>query len=221
MNDLWDEAALAHLESARTAYADAGVIDFLRKLVGEVWKQNRARWSPEEHFDDTNVLGYQTSRNVNNRIVATVEEASIAPGVRPEMDTGIALLGLGGFRLRVVKSPIDRGLTPDFLSDFDWSTSATRESAARRNSSAYYPFSTPDWTLTYDGDPRPRDRRDVSFCRDLFLLWAGDLGSDRTAGWIGLPRVGDVPWMAVVALWADTDEPNGSAPESSVREDDD
>jgi hypothetical protein len=63
-----DPSALAHLEQARLLYADAGPIEYVHDVVREIWRNNRRRWSPDEHFDDTNTLGYLTSRNVNNCI---------------------------------------------------------------------------------------------------------------------------------------------------------
>lgn len=220
----WDSAAVAHLEQVSALYGDAGVIDYIRDVVGTTWRANRARWSPDTHYDDTNTLGYQTSRNVNNRISATaVLDDAVSPSVLTEADSGIAVLALDGFRLRVVKAPIESALDPDFDRDFDWSASAIRDSAARRNSAHYYPFDQLEWTLSYEEDVRPRQRRRPDQCKEVFLIWAGDTNTDRTAGWLGLPKIGDLPWMAVVELWRDTEEDDHPDQEAgrAVREDDD
>lgn len=198
-----DPAVLAHLNQVRELYADAGVIDYLRGVVTSTWSANLERWSPAAHFDDMNTLGYQTSRNVNNRITRTIKSSDVAPHVLADRQLGVAILGLDGFRLRVVKAPIESGLTPDMVNDFNWSTSATRELAARRNSSQYYRLITEEWVLEYGDEIRPSGRRNVDGCRDLFLVWAGELETDRTAGWLGLPAIGDDPWLGVLELWID------------------
>jgi hypothetical protein len=213
-----DPAVLARLEQVRLLYADAGAIEYVQDVVREAWRVNRRRWAPEKHFDDKNTLGYLTSRNVNNCIYQTIETSGVSPSVVPETEPGVVILGLGGFRLRVVKAPIESGLKPDFENDFDWSPSATRVSAARRNSNNYYPFAADEWTLDFEGDPRPRHLRQVEVCRELFLVWAAELTSDRTAGWLGLPQLGDWPWMGVIELWFDeaTEEQVGATDNDDV-----
>lgn len=203
------------METVRALYDETGAIVYIQDVVTQTWRGNRRRWSPGRHFDDTNTLGYQTSRNVNNRIYKTIETSKVLPSVHAETELGVVILGLSGYRLRVVKAPIESGLTPDFATDFDWSTSATRETAARRNSNNYYPIRTDELALEFEDDPRPKHRRQVESCRDLFLLWAAELASDRTAGWLGLPRFGDSPWMGVLELWLDEPAADGS---DTVRE---
>lgn len=210
MTGAGDPAVQAHLEQVRDLYAEAGAIEYVHEVVGATWQANRRRWSPGRHFDDTNTLGYQTSRNVNNRISRTIATSDVSPSVLAETEIGVVILGLTSYRLRVVKAPIECGLTPDFENDFDWSTSATRETAARRNSNSYYPLSTNELTFEFEDDPRPKHRRHVESCCDLFLLWAAELTSDRTAGWLGLPRLGDDPWMGVLELWLDVASTDGA-----------
>ena len=207
MSEVGDPSVLAHLELARTQYGDAGVIKFIREVVTETWRANRERWSPKAHFDDTNTLGYQTSRNVTNRMLSTVGDSDVAPSVHVETELGVVVLHLSGLRLRVVKAPIEAGIVPDFGADFDWSTSATREAAARRNSNSYFPLDGAELSFTFETDPRPTHRRRVDRCRDLFLIWAADLTADGTTGWLGLPRLGDEPWMGTLPLWSDDEEP--------------
>lgn len=205
-----DQAITAHLERVRALYADAGLIEFVHEVVRDTWRSNRARWSPDRHFDDANTLGYQTSRNVNNRIARTIDTSNVLPNVLPETELGVVILRLAGLRLRVVKAPIGSGLLPDFENDFDWSTSVTRENAARRNSNNYYPFVSDELTFDFREDLRPKHQRQAESCRDLFLLWAAELISDRTAGWLGIPRIGDDPWMGVLDLWLDDASPYGA-----------
>jgi hypothetical protein len=144
-----DPAVLARLEQVRLLYADAGAIEYVQDVVREAWRVNRRRWAPEKHFDDKNTLGYLTSRNVNNCIYQTIETSGVSPSVVPETEPGVVILGLGGFRLRVVKAPIESGLKPDFENDFDWSPSATRVSAARRNrtTTTRLPLTSGRWIL--------------------------------------------------------------------------
>jgi hypothetical protein len=214
-----DPAVLAHLEQARLLYEDAGAVEYVHEVVRETWRANRLRWSPWEHFDDANTLGHQTSRNVNNRMFHTFETSAISTSVLLETELGVVILGLGGFRLRVVKAPIESGLAPDFDNDFVWDSSATRSSAARRNSNNYYPFALDDGAFEFDDDPRPRHRRHVEACRDLFLVWAAELSSDRTAGWLGLPRVGDSPWMGAIELWCDEPEAHDAGEDAEAEDD--
>jgi hypothetical protein len=207
MTGTGDPAVQAHLARVAALYAEAGAIEYLQNVVRQTWRANRRRWSPNGHFDDTNTLGYQTSRNVSNRIVRTIETSNVNPTVLLETEPGVVILGLAGFRLRVVKAPIESALAPDFENDFDWSASATREAAARRNSNNYYPFAVDELAFELDDDPRPKHRRQVDACRDVFLVWAAGLASARTAGWLGLPRMGDTPWMGVLQLWLDPKAP--------------
>ncbi|WP_152690544.1 hypothetical protein [Jiangella alkaliphila] len=217
MTGAGDPAVLVHLEQVRQIYADTGAIEYVRGVVRETWRTNLGRWSPERHFDDTNTLGYQTHRNVNNRISRTIDSSEVLPSVLAETETGIVMLGLAGFRLRVVKAPVECGLTPDFDRDFDWSTSATRETAASRNSGSYYPLAAGELTLDAEYDPRPLQRRHIDSCREVFLVWAAELKSDRTAGWLGLPQTGDLPWMGIVKLWLDEPTSDGpNAPASGI-----
>ncbi|MFJ2757372.1 hypothetical protein ACIO3S_17345 [Nocardioides sp. NPDC087217] len=122
-----------------------------------------------------------------------------------ETESGILVVRVEGYRLRVVKAPIESGITPDFQADFDWSASLSRAAAAQRNQSVYYPMRG-DGTLPYETDPRPAHLRQVEKCRDVFLIWAAELTSTRTLGWLGLPSLGDLPWMGVIELWRDDDE---------------
>lgn len=210
MTGVGEQVVQEHLERVRAVYAEAGVIEYVREVVRETWRANRGRWSPNLHFDDTNTLGYQTSRNVNNRIMRTIGTSDVSLSVLVGREPGVVILGLAGFFLRVVKAPIDSGLTPDFENDFDWSSSATREAAARRNSGSYYPFAADELAFHFELDPRPNHLRQVDACRDVFLLWAADLGSDRTTGWLGFPQSGDTPWMGVLELWRD--DPDDAEP---------
>jgi hypothetical protein len=213
MKGLGDPAVQAHLSRVRDLYAGAGAIDFVQEVVRDTWQVNRERWSPERHFDDRNTLGYQTSRNVNNRIYRTMETSNVASTVRLETEPGVSILGLAGFRLRVVKAPIESGLAPDLKQDFDWSGSATRVDAARRNSNNYYPILADELTFDFEDDPRPERLRRIEACRDVFLLWAAELTSNRTAGWLGIPQLGDLPLMGILDLWEDgTTEHDGSEP---------
>lgn len=206
MTSEWDPDVLRHLQDASASFAGAGVIDVVRQVVQTTWEANLGRWSPSEHFDDTNTLGYQTSRNVNNRLTAVLQGSNdVAPGVFAETESGIAIIRCGNYRLRVVKAPIESGVSPDFQADFDWSGSLSRSSAARRNQAVYHPLHGEDWTLTYDSDPRPAHRRRVDVCHDVFLIWAAELVSTRTLGWLGLPTLGDLPWMGVSSLWCDAE----------------
>lgn len=206
MNTAGDPAVQAHLANAGTLYAQAGVIEYLRDVVRTTWRDNLRRWSPDRYFDDWNTLGHQTSRNVTNRILKTIETSDASGRVLVTPELGVAILAIADYRLRVIKAPIESGLTPDFDSDFDWSTSTTRDSAARRNASHYFPLASDEMMLEFENDPRPEHLRRIESCRDVFLLWAADLTSDRTAGWLGLPRVGETPWLGIQDLWLDDAE---------------
>lgn len=222
MTGVGDPAVLAHLEKVHLLYTEAGAIEYVQDVVREVWRVNRQRWSPEKYFDDTNTLGYLTSRNVNNCISRTIEASGVSPSVLSETELTVAILGLSGFRLRVVKARIESGLEPDFDNGFDWAGSDTRLAAARRNSGSYYPFPADEGTFDFDDDPRPRHLRQVEECRDVFLVWAAELTSDRTAGWLGLPQLGDAPWMGVIELWTDgaPEEQPGATENGDVADED-
>ncbi|MBT9273558.1 hypothetical protein KMZ32_05635 [Phycicoccus sp. MAQZ13P-2] len=220
MAPVGDQAAREHIDGVRHLYEQAGVVRFIHEVVQEVWAANRRRWSPRRHYDDANTLGYQTSRNVSNRLLQTFDESAVAPYVAAESELGVTVLAAHGYRLRVVKAAIECGLNPDFDDDFDWRPSATRAAAAQRNSSNYLPMPEEDWTLKFETDPRPSRLRQVQDCRDFFLVWAAEMDSDRTAGWLGMPRSGDHPWMGIVDLWVDDERPSQSTEEADAADED-
>lgn len=201
-----DTQALEWLEHAREVLTDTALELFVREVVQVTWRANVHRWSPNELFDDANTLGYQSSRNVNNRLAAKLPHADSPEAIRVDSESGVSVILVRSLRFRLVKAPIEYGLSPDLDNGFDWTRSETRSAAARRNSSAYYSLTTGDPTLAYESDPRPSSVRQIEGCRDFFIVWAGQISPPLTRGWLGLPRIGETPWLGTIDLWQDAAE---------------
>lgn len=193
----------AHLERVRARLDDCGVVNFFHGAVREVWRANIDRYEPDELYDDAVTLGLLSARNLSNRARAEVrEDQDLAlKGVHVTLDRNATVVHAGGVDLRMVKAPLRSGRHPRFDSDFRWTDTDGRLAAARRNFEAYQPHSELVLPLfeTECEDPSAA----VAWCRDVFLVWSGELESGLTAGWLGLPTLDPQSFLAVTRVWWD------------------
>lgn len=208
---------MARLEAIQEALAKRGLTDFVREVAIDVWRANRARYEPDELFDDSFTLSVLSSRNLANRLSATIraDGAWRAAGVSATRDFTATVLKVDGIDVRLIKTPYSSGRRPNFVADFDWTASESRLAAAARNRERYSPpVRQPEMDPLFEMESPDTPQACVS-CRDAFLVWCADLTSGLTAGWLGLPTTSPNRWLAVSPLW--WDEPAMTA--ASIRDD--
>lgn len=203
----WDPVASERLNEAVEAFTDKGFVKLAQEAAADTWRANRERYEPEVLFDDATTLGLQSSRNFSNRMLSYLasEKRLSHSDVSAVREQGAVVVKAAGFDLRFVKAPMSSGRQPDFDTDFDWSVSATRRSAAVRNARSY---TAPPRESNMD--PlfllvHPEAVKQVRQCSDVFLIWGGDMESGLTGGWLGLPTVSATSWLAVRQVWWDED----------------
>lgn len=201
----WDPHAQVHLDSLRTSFIEAGLIDFVQTAAAEVWRINRERHEPEEAYDDAFTLSALSSRNLANRLLAEVPDSAAlrASGVVASKELGSTVLHTPRADVRLVKAPFRSGRRPSFEADFDWSDSEGRQAAALRNHAAYNsPPRSPQAEPLFEL-PLPNAADAVTHCREVFLVWGAELRTGPTAGWLGLPTASAQRWIAVTPAWWD------------------
>ena len=201
----WDPHGQVHLDSLRTSFAEAGLIDFVQAAVTEVWRINRERHEPVEAYDDAFTLSVLSSRNLANRLLAEVPDSAVlrASGVVASKELGSTVLHTPRADVRLVKAPFRSGRRPNFEADFDWSGSEGRQAAALRNHAAYNPPSRNPQAEPLFEFPFPNVADEVTQCREVFLVWGAELRTGLTAGWLGLPTASAQRWIAVTPVWWD------------------
>lgn len=210
---LWDPYGQIHLDSLRTSFAEAGLIDFVQTAAAEVWRINRERHEPVEAHDDAFTLSVLSSRNLANRLLAEVPDSAVlrASGVVASKELGSTVLHTPRADVRLVKAPFRSGRRPNFETDFDWSDSEGRQAAALRNHAAYNsPSRSPQAEPLFEF-PLPNAADAVTHCREVFLVWGAELMTGLTAGWLGLPTASAQRWIAVTPVWWDEQPTQGSS----------
>lgn len=166
-----------------------GPLAVIHGLVAEVWRENVARYQPDERGDDPLSLGIQSARNICN---LAVQRCHDLPGVRVLGGATLTVL-FGGRVLHLGKATPEQSRTWD-VSSLDWSSSDVRNQAAVLNTEAYRPFGGTllDGLMPDIGDP--------TALRHLHLAWQGFIDDASTRVWVGFPQVGARPWFAVQEL---------------------
>ena len=220
----WDPEARERLQLVVTSLRGEGVVDLLQKVVQRVWRYNVDRHSPADIGDTSRSLGIAASENIRSLVVregnASPRPAGLGESVRVNSADNSLLVQVAGVRLRVVKAPAAIVLVePSWDSDFDWDDgSEVRSLAAHSNHERYVPVGVDD---LFEGVLPPQGSAEL--LQNVFLVWAGGSDSPLTAGWLGLPTLGDRPWLAVEQLWWDQpgDADRGQrAPRHNVPNDD-
>jgi len=201
----WDPHALRHLDRIEARIEDAGLSGLIQTAAADLWRANRERYEPDHLFDDPFTLSVLTSRNLANRLFAEINEHQemSKQGIVASRESSTTVVTLSNVAIRLVKAPHYTGRNPDFDTAFVWDRSDLRLGAAARNHAAYAPQGHP--TLFDVDDKRPAGA--VSHCLDVFIVWAADLSTGLTAGWLGLPTIKPTgsPWLAVRQLWWDAE----------------
>lgn len=216
----WNTAGTSYLEEASESLQGVGVAGWFQRTITDVWRINTARYEPEALGDTPRAFGILSSDNIQQRTIVAARSDS-PPWPRGEVQVsnpeGSLLVTACSFDLHVVKAPSTLSRVPAWEQDFSWtSKSQTRLSAAARNSARLAPaLGSENQFALFDQYPRANAHLAVEACRDLFVVWSGELATNLTAGWLGIPRLGASAWLAVQPLW--WDKPDMRL-ESSVRD---
>ena len=215
-----EAAAEAALAEAVDAVTVAGVVTRLNALVAEVWQVNLGRYEPDELGDDPQTLGATCAKNIANRVERLVRANSEyevepwdVPGLTVARPHGALRLDYAGRHFHIMKSPMVQGRRPKWDTLPQWGTaSEVREDAARANTMALSgcrtaaPGQDPLLLLPLANEPLHLPH--------YVFVWAAEIDSSATSGWLGVPALGEQPFAAVHPLWAD---PEGGAPTGARR----
>ena len=173
------------------------------RIVARVWKANVDRFEPSELGDTNRSLGITASENIRTLVIreswAASNPACLGESVHVTAPNDSLLVRAAGVKLHVMKSaPAVTLAEPRWDTDFTWTgESDVRIAAAAANAAGYNPYRI-EGGLFEDMFPAAGN---VSQLREAFLVWAGGSASPFTGGWLGLPTLGDLPWLAVENLW--------------------
>jgi len=213
----WDSRAAERLADVVEQLGGADVINVLHDQIGRVWRANLSRYEPTELGDTPRALGLLSWSDVAQLVFRHFAGAAggRAIEVRASLPNSSLLIETVGVRLQVMKAPGPLR-TPDW-DGFSWheSDSKTRYRAAVANSMVYAPVRSDqgarellladlDTPATFWGDTD-----DPVALRDFMVVWSGDPESGATAGWIGLPSIGQPSWFAIESLWWDEGDDRG------------
>jgi len=202
--DLWDGAAHDRLKQIVADLRGEGVLDLFERLVARVWKFNVDRHEPSEIGDTNLSLGITAKENITSLVVReawmTGNSGDLSESVHVSVSKGSLLVRAAGVRVRMMKSAASPTLRePRWDSDFIWENeSDVRAAAAASNRDSYNPFIIGPGSLFENIFPPTGS---VEQLRETMLVWAGGSDSPFTGGWLGLPTMGERPWLAVENLW--------------------
>lgn len=206
--DLAQVAARDALNAAVDTCSRSGLVDAWRRLVQDVYASNLDRYEPDELGDTVMSFGIQCYENLKTRAVRRFRHDDLEipethwdiDGLRVWTPRNVLTFNLGGVRVVTMKVPFG-GRSPNWQRSADWEQySQIRLSIATENSRVLQ-YRTPPVgaspMLPHPGSPRA--------VRNYMLLWAGEPDVVLTAGWLGVPTLGDTPFVAQTSLWWDDD----------------
>lgn len=209
-----ETAATQALIAAKETITRAGFVEHLQALVRDVWNSCVDRYEPDELGDTPMSLGIQAVENLKTRALRRAEHDPSEPeerhwrihGLGVSTPQNVLTIHLNQLQLVSMKATLSQGRRPDWTDIPDWhQLSQTRHALALRNSTALGGhFSTPlGQDPLFNTDPKSRGRSGGAVVRDFMWLWAGDLDTGRTAGWLAVPVLGEQPFAAIEPLWWD------------------
>jgi len=201
--DSWDVAAECALRDCKQTLEEREVVRWLREATRAMWRANAERYEPSHLFDTPRGVAALSLENLRERML-TQYRAAYRPwrarGVHVTVPHGSLRIGVGDLGVHVVKAPGVQLREPEWT-HFCWHSSGTRRAAAGRNGwASALPPPPMEGQLAFDFEVIPAGGHPLF--RELFFVWAGD-AMGLTAGWLGLPRLGQPRWLAVTPLWRD------------------
>lgn len=198
------------LRATAETFARRGLTAALRSLVQDVYAGNLDRHEPDELGDTAMSLGVQCYENLKTRSTRRYQHDDREPvdahwdieGLRVWAPKNVLTFDLDGASVVTMKVPFTQGRTPDWNSSGDWDQDGqNRLKIATENSKALQYRTAAVGTsplFPHPGSP--------SAVQNYMLLWAGEPDAPLTAGWLGIPILGETPFIAREKLWWD-DEP--------------
>lgn len=198
---VWDRAAARRLEEITAELAETGVLALFERLVAETWRYNCQRYEPAEAGDTPRSLGVTASENLRVRVLREINDLTSGwaeRGVLATSPDNALRVHARGVDVRQMKAPGSEVRLPRW-EEFNWtSESESRFSSAEANTRAYGIPPAPAGQEVIPGLLPPGD---PSVLRHVLLVWSGEIETGYTAGWLGLPVIGEHPWLAVQELW--------------------
>jgi hypothetical protein len=209
--------AVNSLHHLKSVLDDCGMTANLRHLAQDVWKGVIDRHEPDELGDTNMSQGIQSVENFKARAKRRAEHDPREPSDRfwdvvglqvstPRNSLMITMPDPDGFPVRMVgmKTPVADGRNPTFDTLVDWhADSATRLGYAARNSHVLNDYRSgirgQDQLPGFDGGT-------ALSLTDFMWLWAGESAGPATAGWVAVPVLGAIPFIAVEPLWWDEED---------------
>lgn len=203
-------AAGEALEATVEACSDSGLVTAWRGLVRDVYSANLDRYEPDELGDTAMTLGIQCAENLKTRAIRRFRRDDLEPddvhwdidGLRVWTPRNVLTFNSGNARVVTMKVPFAEGRSPRWDRIGDWDQdSQIRLAIATENSRVlrYRTHAESDGLFPHTGAP--------GVVRNYMMLWAGEADAALTAGWLGVPVLGDTPFIARKQLWWD-DEPH-------------
>lgn len=203
-------AVEATLRDVVSQFNADGLTAALNSLTNDVWTSNVDRFEPEDLGDTPNSLGFQAYQNFTQRALRrfhhdpreAVGDHWDIPGLVVTSPRGVLTLTLGGNRVAVLKVPFAHGRKADFGLLAPWENqSDARFKMAARNSHVLggYRSDVPGQDGLWENDAK------TGVVHDFILAWAGEQQAGLTAGWLGVPVLGEDPFMATSRLWWDNE----------------
>lgn len=197
------------LEATVEECTHSGLTEAWRTLVQDVYASNLDRHEPDELGDTAMSFGIQCSENLKTRAVRRFRRDEIEPvnlhwnikGLQVSTPRNVLTFNVGNTRVVTMKVPVNEGRSPSWDRSGDWEQeSQVRQAIAVQNTQVLQ-YRTPA-VGSSPLFPHPGRPGDV---RDYMLLWAGEADAALTAGWLGIPVLGETPFIARKRLWWDDD----------------
>ncbi|GAA4823616.1 hypothetical protein GCM10025786_34710 [Nocardioides caeni] len=211
-------AADQALEATVEACSAAGLIAAWRGLVQDVYSTNLDRYEPDELGDTPMTLGIQCSENLKTRAIRRFRHDELEAdddhwdidGLRVWTPRNVLTFSSASARVVTMKLPFAEGRSPRWDRIGDWDQDSQIRRAIATESSRvlrYRSHAESDGLFPHTGSP--------GVVRNYMMLWAGEADAALTAGWLGVPVLGDTPFIARKLLWWD-DEPHNRVTASTT-----
>lgn len=198
------------LEATSEMLQGNGFTDAFRALVQEVYSQNLDRYEPEELGDTLVSLGIQCSENIKVRSLRRFRHSEnevldnhwSINDLQVGTPQNVLTFSFKDIKITTMKVPSNAGRSPDWDHMGDWEKdSHARNVIASKNSEALE-YQTPK-SVDIPLFPHLGTPGEI---QNYMVLWAGEANTALTAGWLAVPILGKIPFLAHKLLWWD-DEP--------------
>lgn len=201
------------LEATAEGCMRSGLTEAWRTLVQDVYARNLDRHEPDELGDTAMSLGIQCSENLKTRAIRRFRHDEVEPvnlhwdieGLRVSTPHNVLTFNLGSTRVVTMKVPFSQGRAPDWNRSGDWELDSQIRLTIATENTRVLEYRTPAESAS-PFFPHLGSPGDV---RDYMLLWAGEADAALTAGWLGIPVLGETPFIARKRLWWDDDPRTG------------